>query len=202
MTEQEGIFDALASNADGLTVSELVGLLGASDSQVRRKLSALVAAGAVTTLKDDPAGPGRPTLRFRLAPTTSAWPELVRILVAVVGNSEEHELALIELARERGATIGDGEFPDRVIEAMAGLGFSPRDRSSRQDAKDDAYRLSFQSCPFRDAVGAEGGRAVCAMHRGMLEGMADAIGADVDEFIPRDPIVAGCEVRLRARRAS
>ena len=197
MSEQEGIFDALASNADGLTVSQLVGLLGASDSQVRRKLSELVAAGAVTTLKDDPAGPGRPTLRFRLAPTTSAWPELVRMLVAVVGNSQEHELVLMELARERGAEIGDGQFPDRVIEAMAALGFSPRDRSTRQDAKDDAYRLSFQSCPFRDAVNADGGRAVCAMHRGMLEGMASAVGAEVDEFVPRDPIAAGCEVRVR-----
>jgi predicted ArsR family transcriptional regulator len=198
MSEQEGIFDALASNADGLTVSQLVGLLGASDSQVRRKLSALVAAGAVTTLKDDPAGPGRPTLRFRLAPTTSAWPELVRLLVAVVGNNQEHELALMDLARDRGAEIGEGQFPDRIIEAMAGLGFSPRDRSTRQDAKDDAYRFSFQSCPFRDAVTADGGRAVCAMHRGMLEGMASAVGADVDEFVPRDPIVAGCEVRVRA----
>jgi predicted ArsR family transcriptional regulator len=197
MSEQEGIFDALASNADGLTVSELVGLLGASDSQVRRKLSALVAAGAVTTLKDDPAGPGRPTLRFRLAPMTSGWPELVRILVAVVGRNEEQEVALMELARERGQAIGEGDFPDSIIDAMARLGFSPRDRSSRQDAKDDAYRLSFQSCPFRDAVTSEGGRAVCAMHHGLIEGMALATGGEVDEFVPLDPIVAGCEVRLR-----
>ncbi len=198
MPERQGIFDALASNADGLTVSQLVGLLGASDSQVRRKLSTLVAAGAVTTLKDEPAGPGRPTLRFRLAPTTSAWPELVRILVAVVGDSREHEIELVELARERGVQIGAGEFPDRVFEAMAGFGFSPRDRSSRQDAKHDAYRFSFQTCPFRDAVSAGGGRAVCAMHRGMLEGMASAVGAEVDEFVAYDPIVAGCEVCLRA----
>jgi predicted ArsR family transcriptional regulator len=197
MTERDGIFDALAGNAEGLSVSELVGLLGASDSQVRRKLSALVAAGAVTTLKDDPAGPGRPTLRFRLAPMTSGWPELVRILVAVVGTNHEHELQLMELARERGASIGDGEFPNGIIDAMASLGFSPRDRSSRQDAKDDAYRLSFQSCPFRDAVTVEGGRAVCAMHRGLIEGMASVTGGEVDEFVPRDPIVAGCEVRLR-----
>jgi predicted ArsR family transcriptional regulator len=175
MTEQEGIFDALASNADGLTVSELVGLLGASDSQVRRKLSALVAAGAVTTLKDDPAGPGRPTLRFRLAPTTSAWPDLVRILVAIVGGNRDHEQVLLGLARSRGADMVSGEFPHGVVDTMARLGFAPRDRSTRQDVKDDAYRLSFETCPYRDAV--------------------------IDQFDPRDPIAAGCEVRLRALAA-
>jgi len=198
MTEQEGIFDALASNADGLTVSELVGLLGASDSQVRRKLSALVAAGAVTTLKDDPAGPGRPTLRFRLAATTSGWPELVRILLAVVAGDEANEQAMLSLARQRGADMAVGEFPHGVVEAMARLGFAPRDRSTRQDAKDDAYRLSFQACPFRDAVTAEGGHAVCTMHRGLTEGMTEALGGEVDLFDPRDPVVTGCEVRLRA----
>lgn len=202
MTEQEGIFDALASSADGLTVSELVGLLGASDSQVRRRLSALVAAGAVTTLKDDPAGPGRPTLRFRLSPTTSGWPELVRILVAVVAGDSEHEQALLDLARERGANMATGEFPHGVVDTMAQLGFAPRDRSSRQDAKEDAYRLSFQSCPFRDAVTAEGGRTVCTLHRGLIEGMTAALGGELDHFEVRDPIVAGCEVRLRALPAA
>ena len=39
MAEHQGLFDAVASNADGLTVSELVGLLGAFEGQVRRKLS-------------------------------------------------------------------------------------------------------------------------------------------------------------------
>jgi predicted ArsR family transcriptional regulator len=198
MAKQEGIFDALASNAEGLTVSELVGLLGASDSQVRRKLSALVAAGAVTTLKDDPAGPGRPTLRFRLAPTTSGWPELVRILVGVVGTSQDHEAAMLTLARQRGADMASGAFPHGVVDTMARLGFAPRDRSSRQDGRDDAYRVSFQSCPFRDAVTSEGGRAVCTLHRGLLEGMSEALGGTLEQFEPRDPIVAGCEARLRA----
>ena len=198
MAEQEGIFDALASNADGLTVSELVGLLGASDSQVRRKLSALVAAGAVTTLKDDPAGPGRPTLRFRLAPTTSGWPELVRILVAVVGTDTEHERLMLAIARARGAAMASGGFPHGVVDTMARLGFAPRDRSSRQDAREDAYRVSFQSCPFRDAVTSEGGRAVCTLHRGLLEGISEALGGRLDSFDARDPIVAGCEARLLA----
>jgi len=198
MTDREGIFDALASNADGLTVSELVGLLGASDSHVRRKLSALVAAGAVTTLKDDPAGPGRPTLRFRLAVTTSGWPDLVRILVAIVGGDDAHERTMLDLARDRGGDMVSGEFPHGVVDAMARLGFSPRDRSTREDVKDDAYRLSFQTCPFRDAVTAPGGEAVCTMHRGLVEGMTKALGGVVDQFDAREPIAAGCEVRLRA----
>lgn len=202
VTEQEGIFDALASSADGLTVSELVGLLGASDSQVRRRLSALVAAGAVTTLKDDPAGPGRPTLRFRLSPTTSGWPELVRILVTVVAGNGDQEQAMLALARERGADLATGEFPSGIVETMGQLGFAPRDRSTRQDARDDAHRLSFQSCPFRDAVIADAGHVVCTLHRGLLEGMSSALGGVLDHFDPRDPIIAGCEARVRALPAT
>jgi predicted ArsR family transcriptional regulator len=176
MSERAAIVDVLASNSEGLTVSELVGLLGASDSQVRRTLSALMAAGAVTTLKDGPAGPGRPTLRFRLAQSTGGWPEVVQMLIAVL------------------------ELPDGVIEGMARLGFGPRDISTRADERDHARRVSFQSCPFRDAVAAPGGHTVCVLHHGLIEGMTAALGGHLDLFEIRDPITAGCEMRVRRDR--
>lgn len=198
MVARVGIVDALANNTDGLTVSQLVALLGASDSQVRRSLSGLVAAGAVTTLKDEPTGPGRPTLRFRLAPTSNAWPELARMLVAMMARIERNvPTDPLAVARRRGAEMANGEFPHGVVDVMAGLGFSPRDQSSRQDIREQAARVSFQNCPFRDAVLAEGGHLVCTLHRGLLEGMSHALGGVVEAFEVRDPIAAGCEVRLR-----
>jgi predicted ArsR family transcriptional regulator len=198
MSERVAVVDALANNSDGLTVSQLVGLLGASDSQVRRTLSALVAVGAVMTLKDDPTGPGRPTLRFRLAQSTSGWPEIVQMLIALVERSDAvGQSTILEVARERGAAMAAGEFPDVVIEVMARLGFGPRDISSRQDERDHAQRLSFQSCPFRDAVASTGGHTVCLLHQGLIEGMSAALGGHLDLFESRDPITAGCEARVR-----
>jgi predicted ArsR family transcriptional regulator len=196
--ERVAIIDALANSSRGLTVSQLVGLLGASDSQVRRLLSGLAAAGAVSTLKDDPTGPGRPTLRFRLAPPSGGWPELVQMLVVLVTRIAEidsDDIAVV--GRERGAALARGEFPDGVVEVQARLGFAPRDVSTRQDERDQARRLNLQSCPYRDAVLSEGGRAICALHKGLAEGMSTALGGHVDVFEVRDPITAGCEIRLR-----
>ena len=200
MSERAAIVDVLASNTEGLTVSELVGLLGASDSQVRRTLSALMAAGAVTTLKDGPAGPGRPTLRFRLAQSTGGWPEVVQMLIAVLELPERHGRTVREAGRAHGAAMALGEFPDGVIEGMARLGFGPRDISTRADERDHARRVSFQSCPFRDAVAAPGGHTVCVLHHGLIEGMTAALGGHLDLFEIRDPITAGCEMRVRRDR--
>ena len=194
--------DALAKSSDGLTVAELVGLLRASDSQVRRQLSALVAAGAVATLKDDPAGPGRPTLRFRLASVTTGWPEIVRMLVGVLaqlGASDDH--AVLQVGRRHGAAMAAGELADGIVDVMASLGFSPRDISSRRDQRDLIRRLSFQSCPFRDAVVSDGGHAVCLLHQGLTEGAAAALGAQVELFDIRNPITAGCESLVRANQS-
>ncbi len=128
MSQQVGVVGALAESPGGLTVPQLVGLLGKSDSQVRRELSALVAMGAVATLKDDPIGPGRPALRFRFAPPTSGWPEIVRMLLATLGRHDwVDQDVLLQIARERGAEMATGEFPHGVVDVMARLGFAPRD---------------------------------------------------------------------------
>jgi predicted ArsR family transcriptional regulator len=201
MSERVAIVGALADNVEGLTVSELVGLLGASDSQVRRTLSALMAAGAVTTLKDDPAGPGRPTLRFRLAQSTGGWPEVVQMLIGMLERIDAvDERTVREAGRAHGAAMALGEFPDGVIEGMARLGFGPRDISTRADERDHARRISFQSCPFRDAVAAPGGHTVCILHHGLIEGMSAALGGHLDLFEIRDPITAGCEMIVRRDR--
>jgi predicted ArsR family transcriptional regulator len=51
-------------------------------------------------------------------------------------------------------------------EAMAEAGFEPRFR--RQGAK--AVEVTLRSCPFRDLVD-EHRELVCALHRGLVEGM-------------------------------
>jgi predicted ArsR family transcriptional regulator len=51
-------------------------------------------------------------------------------------------------------------------EAMAEAGFEPRFR--RQDRK--AVQVTLRMCPFRDLVD-EHRELVCALHRGLVEGM-------------------------------
>jgi len=201
VNERVAILDALTRHEEGLSVSQLVGVLGASDSQIRRGLSVLVAAGAVATVKDDPSGPGRPTLRFRLAGRASGWPELVEMLLALLGRVESvNELMTLEVGREHGAAMAAGAPPDAIDAEMARLGFAPRDISSSRDRRDDAQRLRFDTCPFRDAVSSDGGHAVCLLHQGLLEGLSAKLGGYVDQFEVRDPTVAGCQVRVRFTR--
>lgn len=54
-------------------------------------------------------------------------------------------------------------------------------------------------CPFADAVLAEGGHLVCALHRGLTLGLLDATEPDAHlaELDIRDPIAAGSRVLVR-----
>jgi len=199
MTERLSIFEALGNSPAGLTVSELVGVVGASDSQIRRNLSALVAAGSVTTAKQRRATPGRPSLTFRLSQSGSGWPDIVRMLIgALHGVDSFDQSILLSAGRKHGAAIAAGEFPEGIVDAMAAFGFAPRDVSSARDERERARRVSFQTCPFRDAVASDGGHAVCALHQGLGEGLSAALGGHVDLFEVREPISAGCQIRLVA----
>ncbi|MCC6832342.1 MAG: hypothetical protein IT200_13425, partial [Thermoleophilia bacterium] len=55
-----------------------------------------------------------------------------------------------------------------------------------------------EHCPFREAVLAPGGEVICALHSGLVTGMAAASGPDarLAEFVAKDPRMAGCVVRL------
>jgi len=193
----------LANSMNGLTVAELVGLLRTPDTRVRRELSTLVATGAVAAIKDDPTGPGRPRLRFRLAPKATAWPEVVQLLLSALGRHEPvDDSVLREIAYERGAAMAAGEFPRGVVDAMALMGFAPHERSSRREAGQQISRVSFENCPFRDVVAADGGEAVCVLHHGLTDGLTAALGGRLDSFEIRDPTVAACEITLLPRTSS
>lgn len=159
---------------------------------------ALAAAGAVTTLQDPPSGPGRPTLRFRLAQSPSGCPALAQMLVGLQARMGPAEASTVrEVGREYGAALTSGDSPSDVIETLARVGFSPRDISSGQDTRADAQRLSLQTCAFRDAAVAEGGQVVCVLCRGLIEGVSTASGGNAELLAVHGPITGGCQVRVR-----
>ncbi len=188
------IVQALARVPEGLSVSELLGRLGGSDAGMRRDLEALCATGVVASLRDEPTGPGRPRIRFQLARTTGGWQEIVSLLVGLLGASESlGDDAIREFGRDRARRMLESGDREALSAFMARLGFSPQDESSVGDRHEGVQRLRFANCPFRDAVAAEGGRAVCALHHGLVQGAADNSGRVVTVFEPRDPFAAGCE---------
>ena len=192
----DGVIDVLARHPDGLTITEMVGMVQESDTQIRRALAQLAAAGAVSAKKDPPQGRGRPTMRFRLVPTTDTWARFALTLLEVVARQGIADDVIADVARDQGVEVIGATGAEDVFGAMAHLGFAPRDVTSPADQKAGRVRLEFLNCPLRDGVLSPGGSALCAAHHGLAEGMCERTGQRLDAFDVVDPIRVGCRAVL------
>ena len=79
---------------------------------------------------------------------------------------------------------------------MAGLGFAPEEVTSEGDRRAGQVDLRLRACPFKDAVLAEGGHLICALHRGLVRGALERVddAAELAVFEPKHPVTAGCRV--------
>jgi predicted ArsR family transcriptional regulator len=181
-------------------VAELVERFGLNHNAIRQHLAKLVAAGLLVEAPAAPRGRGRPRLEYRLAPEAAgSWDvpgpyERLSLLLAEVVASGE---APVEVGRRAGRRRVGGEAPDPVAalrDEMAAQGFEP------EVAWDgDQVELTLRRCPFASAAVAAPS-TVCALHLGLAEGLAEAVGGlVVDGLDAADPRVAPC--RLRARLA-
>lgn len=196
--QRDGVVDVLARHPAGLTITEMVGMVGESDTQIRRALAQLAAAGAVAARKDPPQGRGRPTMRFRLVPTTDTWARFALALIEVVARQQIPAEDVAAAARAQAPELMAATAADDAFGVMAQLGFAPRDVTSPTDQKAGRTRLEFVNCPLRDGVLAAGGSTLCAAHRGLIEGMCGATGQRLEAFEVIDPIRVGCRATLRA----
>ena len=87
-----------------------------------------------------------------------------------------------------------GTPEERMHRALAALGFRP---SRQSDANGKALTYVLGNCPYREAV-RENQRVVCALHRGLTRGLLDGISpaTKLSAFVPQDPYVAGCQIRV------
>lgn len=183
-----------------MTIPDLRAALGASDSGLRRTLAALAAAGVVEVAARPPVGPGRPSALYRLAPSGGDGDELLAVVVGLVASAGTlDESTIRRLGRDQGRRLARAGDADPVVTPMARMGFAPQDVSRAAARASGRQELRFASCPFRSAIGSGGVWAVCALHHGLVEGLAEAAGADVESFAPVDPISVGCEARLARR---
>lgn len=198
---RHGIYRAIDAAAQPLTVAQLTAAFGLNHNAIRQHLAVLCRAGLVVEDLAPPSGPGRRRLRYRVDPAAAAqwggpnpYEQLALLLVEVlqgrparaVGYDAGHRLA----ARGR---RGNGTDPlDAFIDLVARQGFEPH-----LDGNPDQPEVVLNRCPFATAAAADPD-VVCDLHRGMVEGMADALHDDlaVSDLVVRDPRRAGCRIRL------
>jgi predicted ArsR family transcriptional regulator len=196
---RHALFRYLAGAGGPVGVVELTGHIGLHHTAVRQHLAKLVAAGLVVEEVERRAGPGRPRFRYGLDPKAAGrWAaggpyERVAVLLAEALHTGD---APVDIGRRAGRTDRvalAGTGVEAVTAEMARQGFEP----SLRPRAGGAVELVLASCPFQAAARANP-EAVCALHLGLAQGVAErAGGVEVEGLVPRDPRRAGCRLRLR-----
>ncbi len=190
------ILRLVSASESALTAAEVVELVGLHPSTVRAHLEQLVDAGLLMKARASEGLPGRPAWRYRAAgPGPAPGPNrtLAAALLdhlAVSGGARAADQAGQAWGARLAATTQAERPIDAAVEVLAELGFDPRLRAS--GGADQEIHL--RACPFLDLVGPQPD-VMCALHAGMLRGVARAAGAPrarvtLEPFSARNACVA------------
>lgn len=208
---RHAIFRHIVEVEGPVDVATLTERTGLNHNAVRQHLAKLVDAGLVVETRATAGRRGRPRLLYQVAAgTESRW--------GVTGPYERLSLALAEIVRTGDSPLEVGRRDGRrrrttdsrpataapphpardladgtaeVAAAMAREGFEPEVHRSG-----DRVDIVLHACPYESTALADPA-VVCALHRGMAEGVAEGTDATVDELIARDPRRAGCRLLLQ-----
>ena len=177
-----------------MTVAELTDALGCNHNAVRQHLARLCAVGLLEERIETRTSPGRPRLLYSPAQRPDPYARLAALLTEVVRSRSTPR----EVGRKQGRALGrelDGDPVDALEREAARQGFAPR-RIERRSGTD----LVLDACPYA-GVAAEDPRTICALHRGLAEGLVEGRGgARVEALVVQDPYDAGCVLRVRRTR--
>lgn len=200
MIAADAILRHLRTAAGPATVAELVAATGLHENAVRRNLARLGADGMVLAERDPAAaGRGRPRLRYRAAggPETP-YRELMPLLLGLLNGAAPapEEVFAAGLAHGR-ASAPEGTAREAATASLAAMGFAPADETPAGTPGEEGV-IRLRTCPFADLVTRPGGRRLCALHHGILAGVAERRGAAVRHFEVVDPNRADCVLHLGA----
>ena len=196
------IYRHIARAERPVTVAELTEAFALNHTTVRQHLGKLDDAGLLTRITDAPRGPGRPRVLYRLTDEAAAeWNdegpyERLSLLLLEIATTGASPLDVGRAAGRRAPLDRSGDDPVvAMTAAMAAQGFAPR-VTTHTTADGDRTELVLGNCPF--AAAAEvGPQIVCALHRGMLEGLASQFeGLELTDLVADDPHRARCVVRV------
>lgn len=169
------------------TVDEIATAVGRHPNTTREHLDALRSTGRVTRLAVQPHGRGRPAYRYQAAragdDTGGLYAGLVSVLAEeLVRTSPDPVSSAVHAGRSWShslATGSDAASPSpmsaesarlHVVADLTALGFAPR-----SDARTTVVRL--RACPVLESA-RKHPDVVCAVHRGLVEGLAERYGTD------------------------
>jgi predicted ArsR family transcriptional regulator len=196
------IFRYIADAADPVTVAELTAYLGLNHNAIRQHLAVLVDAGLVTEGVEARRGRGRPRLLYRLDigaagrwETAGPYEYLAGLLASALEAGRTPREAGRAAGREAARALDADVDPVDAMEAeLQQRGFRPT-----RVTKGPAVDFVLGRCPFED-VAAASPTAVCELHLGLAEGLADGLGGlELARLVVKNPRRAGCRVALRRR---
>lgn len=181
------VLAVLQDLAGPATAAEVAGRLGAHPNTARFHLEALCAAGVVSREREDRTAPGRPRTHYVAAvaaprSTQRSYGLLAEILAAHVATTAPdpaRDAAAAGRAFGRLAAPAEARpesvaaAADLVVDALSGMGFE-----SRPAPDGDLLRIDVTTCPFLE-VATQHLDVVCAVHRGLMEGLLERVGAPV-----------------------
>jgi predicted ArsR family transcriptional regulator len=186
------IFDLIAGSERPLSVGELTETLGCNHNAVRQHLVQLVETGLVEETQEERTKPGRPRYLYRATPPPNPYARLARLLLFLRARGGTARAAGREQGRMDAARAETNNAIDALEADARRNGFAPR-----RLTKGRRIDLVLDACPLADAA-VDDPRTVCALHRGLAEGLVDELGgAAIESFTVHDPHAAGCRIGLR-----
>ncbi len=178
-----------------VTTSELVDFSRLHENTVRGHLEALYTDGYINRRADTPNGKGRPSYIWmpNNPGSEGLYKELTNTLIdALLSEKETPEQYARTAGKRWGERISERLSPeesaqDTVVEAMRSQGFAPEKSGNK---------ILLHSCPLISA--AHKSDIVCAIHEGMIEGIAKAGSGNFSAELK--PLISPgvCELRLRS----
>ena len=202
------IYLELARSPLPLSTAEVAEALDLHVNTVRPQMERMREVGLLEVTADHRGAPGRPQHRYAVAPDAPSlglepptFPMLARMLVGAATRAGATAADALAAGYEQGVDEAEAEAgrgartpcTDAVVGLLARLGFDPE----AAEGPDGTTTVAFARCPFQ-AYAEEQPDLICSLHRGLVEGFADARGGTVVAFstlVDRDP----CRVQLSDR---
>ena len=186
------MYEELARSTAAMSAQDLADRLGLHPNTVRLHLDRLREAGLVDVEQVHRGTVGRPQHLYFLAagaPGLGFDPPAHALLAGLLAALAEHVGADAHDATRTGTTWGleagrrtRTQSCVRALESeLARLGFEPAVETG-PGVGEGATRIEFLHCPFRELAEAYP-ELVCNLHRGLCEGVIEAVGGgSIDEF--------------------
>ena len=200
------IYLELARSAVPLATADIADTLGLHVNTVRPHLERMREVGLLDVQSDNRGAVGRPQHRYSLAagaPSLGleppAFPVLARMLLkaaALAGAGRDEAMdAGREEGRHEGARHRGRSCVEVLLDELDRLGFDPVVADDDGGREALSTTVAFTHCPFRELAEANPD-LVCGLHRGLIEGVLEAVGgasiATFGSLVDRSP----CQVEL------